>query len=204
VDERRLEALRQAIAARFPGKETLAVSARNGTNLDAWLARITGPEPASRAAMEVDYQVYAEGEALLGWLNGTVQLAAAHAFHADRFLNQLAREIQQRLQAQSAEVAHLKMTLSPDGGLGGIGMVNLVRNDFVPELTMALEEPLRSGQLIVNLRAEAAPEALGTALREALAATASKFPALRATIGHLEHFRPGKPTPTHRLSGAME
>jgi G3E family GTPase len=198
VDERRLESLRCAIAARFPGKEILAVSARIGTNLDAWFARITNSEQAARTAMDIDYQVYAQGEALLGWLNCTVQLVAKKPFDADRFLDALAREIQKRL--QKSEVAHLKMTLSPDGGLGEIGVVNLVRNDFVPELAMALDEPVESGQLIVNLRAEAAPDALGAAVREALAATARKFPTLQATLDHLEHFRPGKPTPTHRFN----
>ncbi|MGA2662792.1 MAG: GTP-binding protein [Verrucomicrobiota bacterium] len=197
LDETRLGSLRQAIAARFPGKEILLVSARNGTNLDAWFARITSSEQVSRTAMEMDYQVYAEGEALLGWLNCTVQLAARKAFDGDKFLSGLAGEVQKRL--QKAEVAHLKMTLSPDSGLGEIGVVNLVRNDFVPELAMTLEEPVLSGQLIVNLRAEAAPDVLGTAVRQALAATARKFSTLRATLDHLEHFRPGKPTPTHRF-----
>ena len=199
LDERRLESLRQAIAARFPGKEILAVSARDGTNLDAWFARITSSEQVAQGAMEIDYQVYAQGEALLGWLNCTVQLAARKAFEADKFLVGLAREIRKRL--QKAEVAHLKMTLSPDGGLGEIGVVNLVRSDFVPELAMSLDEPVGSGQLNVNLRAEAAPDALGTAVREALAVTARKFPTLHATLDHLEHFRPGKPTPTHRFNG---
>ncbi len=199
VDEGRLDSLRQAIAARFPGKEILAVSARNGANLDGWFARITSSEQVARTAMEVDYQVYAEGEALLGWLNCTVQLAAEKAFDADKFLSELARDIQKRL--RGAEVAHLKMTLSPDAGLGEIGVVNLVRNDFVPELAFTLDEPVGSGQLIINLRAEAAPDVLGAAVRDALDATARTFSTLRTTLDHLEHFRPGKPTPTHRFAG---
>jgi hypothetical protein len=64
---------------------------------------------------------------------------------------------------------------------------------------MALEQPVASGRLIINLRAEAAPDVLGTAVREALAAAAEKFATLKATLDHLEHFRPGKPTPTHRF-----
>jgi len=199
VDAARLESLRQAIAAEFPRPEILAVSARQGTNLDGWFARITHEEQAARTAMAVDYETYAAGESLLGWLNGTVQLSARQAFDADQFLKQLAGEVQKRLQAQQAEVAHLKMTLSPEAGLGDIAVVNLVRNDFVPELSLLLEEPVAGGQLIVNLRAEAAPEVLGTTVREALAATAAGFPTLQATLEHLEHFRPGKPTPTHRF-----
>ena len=89
--------------------------------------------------MAVDYTVYADGEALLGWLNCTVQLAAAEAFDGNNFLRELAGQMQQRLRAGKAEVAHLKMTLSPDSGQWDIGVVNLVRNDFVPELSMALD-----------------------------------------------------------------
>jgi len=200
LDGPRLESLRQAIAAKFPGKEILAVSAREGTNLDAWFARITSTEQVARTAMKVDYQVYADGEALLGWLNCTVQVKARRAFEADGFLKEVAGAIQKRLKASKAEVAHLKMTLSPDGSVTGeIAAVNLVRNDFVPELSYHLEEPVTGGQLIINLRAEAAPDVLGTAVREGLAAAAKKFPTLEATLDHLEHFRPGKPTPTHRM-----
>ncbi len=203
VDEPRLQALRQAIAAQFPGKEILVVSARSGTNLDAWFARITSDEQTAGKAMPVDYQVYAEGEALLGWLNCTVQLAATKAFDSEKFLKRLAREVQERLQAEQAEVAHLKMTLSPTACLlGEIAVVNLVRNDFIPELSLQLEGPVQNGQLIINLRAEAAPDVLGTIVREAVAASAKAFPTLQATLDHLEHFRPGKPTPTHRFKNA--
>jgi len=200
LDEARLDALRQAIAAKYPKQEILAVSARTGTKLDEWFNRITSAEQSARTAMDVDYQVYADGEALLGWLNCTVQLSSTKPFDSEEFLKQLAGAIQRRLQARKAEVAHLKMTLSPDASMAGeIAAVNLVRSDFVPELSYHLEEPVKSGQLIINLRAEAAPDVLGTTVREGLAVAARKFTDLTATLDHLEHFRPGKPTPTHRI-----
>ena len=203
LDEARLDSLRKAIAAKFPRKRIMAVSSRKGTNLDEWFARITSGEQAGGKAMDVDYQVYADGEALLGWLNSTVQISAKRPFDSEKFLNQLAGEVQKRLQAQKAEIAHLKMTLSPDGSLlGEIAAANLVRNDFVPELSLKLDSPVESGQLIINLRAEAAPDLLGTVVRDAVAATEEAFPTMKATLEHLEHFRPGKPSPTHRFKTA--
>ncbi len=202
LDAARLESLRAAIVAKFPRKEVLAVSSREGTNLDQWFGKITSEEQAGGRAMEIDYSVYADGEALLGWLNCTVQLAATKTFDGDAFLSELAAEIQNRLRTAKAEIAHLKMTLSPDVGLGEIGVINLVRNDFVPELSMRLEEPVESGQLIINLRAEAAPNVLATAVRDGLAAAATGFAGLKTTVDHMEHFRPGKPTPTHRFKRA--
>lgn len=204
LDSARIEALRNAIGAAYPGKEILVVSTRDELNLEPWFSKITSSEQTAQAAMEVDYETYAEGEALLGWLNCTVQVATSGGFDSDSFLKRLAGEIQQRLQAQNAEIAHLKMTLSPDGGLGDIAAVNLIRNDFVPELSMHLETPVESGQLIINLRAEAAPDLLGTAVRESLAATSASFHGMLATLDHLEHFRPGKPNPTHRFANATE
>ena len=90
------------------------------------------------------------------------------------------------------------MTLSPESALGDIAVINLVRNDFVPELSLNLESPLRQGQLIINLRAETAPDVLDSVVRNALATSSQQFPTLDATVDHLEHFRPGRPTPTYR------
>jgi G3E family GTPase len=198
LEAARLEALRAALAAKFPRKEIMAASARSGANLDAWFARLTSETQAARQTMEVDYDLYADGEALMGWLNCTVRLAAERLFDADDLLQQLAGEIQRRLQAQQAEIAHLKMTFSADGGADRVAVANLVRNDFVPELSLRLGEPVNSGELIVNLRAEAAPDALAATVHASVPAVAAKFPTLRATLDHLEHFRPGRPNPTHR------
>ena len=203
LDGPRLDSLRAAIAGRFPGKEVLAVSARVGTNLETWFEKIIGQQQGSGTAMLVDYATYADGEALLGWLNCTVQLTTARVLDGDKFLLELAGELQRRLRAANAEVAHLKMTLAPDPGIGRIGVANLVRNDFVPELSLKLGEPMMGGQLIINLRAEAAPAVLGAVVREALDGAAGKFRTLKATQDHLEHFRPGKPSPTHRFTRAL-
>ena len=194
-----LAALIEKLTTEFPNAEVLQISARNGEGLKDWFARITDAEQIARAVMEVDYELYAEGEALLGWLNATVQLNSADPFEAQPVLQQFATDIQAQLTEQSSEIAHLKITLSPDAELASLGgqvaIINLVRNDFVPELSADLDAPIDSAQLIINLRAEADPKTLKTALETALA-NAPKT--LTATLDHLEHFRPGKPEPTHR------
>ncbi|HMJ92381.1 MAG TPA: GTP-binding protein [Candidatus Acidoferrum sp.] len=200
LTDAQISTLRGAITEKYPGKEVIAASPRAGKNLDVWFSRIMDAKQSARTAMKVDYKIYADGEALLGWLNCTVQIKAKKSFNSTRLLTEIAGEIQKRLKATKSEVAHMKMTLSPDGSLSGeIAGINVVRNDLVPELSFELDAPVSSGQLIINLRAEAAPDALGTAVREGLAAATKKFPTLTATMDHLEHFRPGKPTPTHRI-----
>ena len=195
----RAEELRAALAGQFPRATIFAASAREGTHLDAWFSALERGEQSGAPAMKVDYDVYAEGEALLGWLNATVQLSATTPFDAEHALTELARGIQDRLRARTAEIAHLKMTYSPEEALAGeIAAVNLVRNDFVPELSLKLADRSQRGQLIINLRAENAPEVLAETVRQALAALPSVVPTLKAQLEHLEHFRPRRPTPTHR------
>jgi G3E family GTPase len=199
LDEEKMRELKSVIAREFPNAEVLSASVRTGEGVDEWFAKIGNREQVERRTMAVDYTVYAEGEALLGWLNATVACRPAVEFDANVFLRAFASEMQRRLQLSGAEIAHLKMTFSPDAGLGDIAVVNLVRSDFVPELAIRLEQPASAGQVIVNLRAEAAPELLSSVLREALPVAAAEVDGLHAELEHLEFFKPGKPVPTHRV-----
>jgi G3E family GTPase len=201
LDENRLAALRTTIALHYPLAQIRTVSVRENIGVAEWFSEIVDAEQLPRTAMEVDYEIYADGEALLGWLNATVQLSASEPFASDALLKQFATGIQTRL--GGAEIAHLKMTLSPESGLGDIAVINLVRSDFVPELSLTLEEPIASGQLIVNLRAETDPETMRTAVCEAIAALPHAATGLHAHLDHIEFFRPGKPQPTHRDALAL-
>jgi hypothetical protein len=101
----------------------------------------------------------------------------------------------------SGEIAHLKMTLSPDQALAGeVAALSVVRSDIVPELTLKLDEPIAGGQIVVNCRAEADPALLKAALESSLERLSAEFPAAQLRLDHIEHFRPGRPQPTHRLT----
>jgi len=200
VSATQLDELRGALRKEFKEAEVIEVSARNGTGLDGWFGRIATGEQSARPAMAVDYELYAEGEALLGWLNATVQLRAGAPFDGNSVLKDFAAAMQQHLARQGAEIAHLKMTLDPEGGIGDLAVINLVRNDYVAELSQELQDPLQAGQLIVNVRAEVMPEALKAALEESVRNCASTNAGVSATLEHLEFFRPGKPQPTHRIA----
>ena len=199
LDALQLDRLRLRLAEQFPRAKVLAVSARTGAGLDDWFNQITATEQVARVAMDVDYEVYAEGEALLGWLNATVILSNQKSFDGNQVIRDLANTMSRLLADAGAEVAHLKMTLEPeDAGLGDLAVINLVRNDFVPELSQELSDWLDAGKLILNCRAEASPDVLHAALTQALTETGKQHPHHFLRLEHLEHFRPGKPQPTHR------
>ncbi len=149
--------------------------------------------------MDVNYEVYAQGEALLGWLNSTLSLTSIETFDPNELVRCFGGFMRDRLASTGAEVAHLKMTFSPESGLGGMVAMNLVRNDYVSELTQEMEDWVLGGELVVNLRAEAGPETLEAALDDGLRTLREGQPGLAIRTVHREAFRPGKPTPTHRF-----
>ena len=202
VTPEELAELRTALMNEFAPGQIFEVSARTGSGVSEWFAAVTDHEQTARRIMEVDYDTYADGEALLGWLNATVTIAAPEPFDAADLMGNIARTTQAELERQSAEIAHFKMTFSPDEGFAETAVMNLVRNDLVAELSQELDAPATAGQLIVNLRAESDPSVLATAVRHGIEGLAEAFPGITAGIEHLEHFKPGRPTPTHRLTVA--
>lgn len=196
----RVRKLEEALRSAFPKAAILTVSARQGTGLESWFERIAGAGRWDVPAPEVDYEIYAGGESLLGWFNATIRLTGPTHFDGNALLGELAEEIHGTLAAEAIEIAHLKMTLMPGEDGGDIGVVNLVSTDRKAELAHSLREPLQGGELIINLRAESDPETLDRVVTRALGRAAGSSRGLNVVTEHAECFRPAKPSPTYRMA----
>jgi len=192
-----LEALRAEIARRYPQAGVHVISARDGTGVEELLALLLAGESSPLSVMDVDYARYGVGEAMLSWLNGAMDLSGDE-FDGNALLLHLAQAIQTRLAQGGAEVAHLKMVLSPSGEPYELAACNLVRQDAHPELSHTLADPLDDATLLINCRAAGDPEVLRDAVNAALQETAGCF-SVSVTPGPLEYFKPGQPKPEHRV-----
>jgi len=195
--------LRQAIVREFPAARLFELSAREGIGVEAWCEAMLSDCSAAAAIADLDYDRYADGEALLGWLNADIRLAAQEAeqggeFDGNDLLLELLMTIRGELAATGFEIAHLKATLSVEGDDYELAAANLVRTDDAPTLSHRLAEPIDIGRLLLNLRAEADPDLLKQAIHRSLQTLTDRCD---VTVSHLEHFRPGRPVPTHRLTG---
>lgn len=204
VREAELAELIDALAREFPGTPVVTVSAREDLGLVPWFEDMLESEMDVSRFMEVDYQRYGEGEALLGWLNCTVEIEhpGGEEFDGNGLLLDLASRLRDRMLDKGIEIAHLKMTLNPTGEPFEIAAVNLVRSDGEPELSHRLADPIESGELLLNMRCESDPGVLDEATREALQAVLGGQAGLVYRETHREHFRPSPPQPTHRHSAA--
>jgi Ni2+-binding GTPase involved in maturation of urease and hydrogenase len=201
IDEGRLDRLRRELMARLPDAEVLAISARKGTGVADWFERIFATELGLVASPDVDYDVYADGEARLGWVNATLHVTSDGMTDGNELLMALATAIQRPLAAGDVEIAHCKMTLTAEGLGGDMAALNLVGSDAVPELSHRLADPLTAGELLLNLRAEASPDRLQAVVEEGIV-EAARATGVRFRTVHTEAFSPPRPKPTYRMATA--
>ena len=63
----------------FPQRAIDELSAQTGDGIDAWMDQVLAGSEAGSHAVDVDYDRYAEGEAVLGWLNAVIHLESTAA-----------------------------------------------------------------------------------------------------------------------------
>ncbi|MCH8924377.1 MAG: cobalamin biosynthesis protein P47K, partial [Planctomycetes bacterium] len=174
-----LDELIALVGERFPDKEVLAISARDGTNFDALREAVGRTQAEHHKMMPVDYDIYAEGEAELGWLNCSVEYsqpedrtAAGGEFSLDELLVDFVQRLGRTLADDGAEVAHLKIF----GQAGSDpAIANLTSSDGPAELSLASEIHTDTAQLVVNARVAVDPEILAQVVEAEAARLAEDY-----------------------------
>ena len=189
-----LAELLAAARAAFPGKPVYAISALTGEGVAEWLESLLGDAPAGTHIPAVDYDIYAEGEAVLGWLNAAATVTAPAATDWPAYARAVLDAIRQAAQARGAEIAHVKLTLTAPGGQLA---ANLTATTGTPVIRGDVPGAPTEVALVLNARVEMAPDALRDLVEEVLRATADGKTLRIATLRTLS---PGRPTPTHRYT----
>ncbi len=189
--------LTRLLSEQYSNIPVIRMSAKSGVGFEALCDFLDQQGSFGQRLMEVDYDIYAEGEAELGWLNCQAKLTSNEPFALDDFLMQLLGRLHKELVAMNAEVAHLKVIGIAEGVYA---VSNLVSNTDQPVLSLPSAWKGTDADLVVNARVAVSPEQLEALVRSTLTAQAA---AVNATIDirSLQSFRPGRPVPTHRLDG---
>lgn len=187
--------LTQLLERDFSGTPILRLSAKTGEGFAALLETLDQRGRFGSRRMDVDYDIYAAGEAELGWLNSSLKIAAAEPFNLDAFLLDLVQTLQQSLAKQDCETAHLKTIGLADGVYA---VANLISSFSAPELSLSSRAKVREAQVIVNARVAMPPDALQQQVTAALEQVSQKYHTT-LTLQQTQSFQPGRPVPTHRI-----
>jgi G3E family GTPase len=192
-----VERLTGLIRDRFPGKEVLATSARTGAGFEALTKALDRPETPRLRTPDMDYDVYAEGEAELGWLNCTIKLSAPEGatFELTAIVHEYVGRLAEACRQAGAEPAHLKVMATAEDDSA---IANWVASDVPPELSLSSGVSASAAELTVNARVAIAPETLSDLVRDT-ARDLAAAKGLEQSVCDLQSFRPGRPMPTHRM-----
>jgi Ni2+-binding GTPase involved in maturation of urease and hydrogenase len=186
----------ERLQARHPNAEVLSLSAKTGDGMAGWLARCITGTSAIEQALELDYGLYAEAEACLGWLNATGTLTAEQQFAPSDWLVATLGTLEQRFAEQGAEVAHVKLHMhTPTGAIKA--SLTQAGQPISWDLRMG-SAPVNRARFILNARVNTDPRTLEAIVRQTIAAAGAR-PALRSELTFLECFSPLPPQPTYRL-----
>lgn len=193
-----LRELTDLLEAQYPHIPRLAISAKTGAGFEAYFEFLSQEGDFGRKLLDVDYDVYAEGEAELGWLNSAQTLRSNTPVSLDAILLGLVEQLRRRLDGAGYEAAHLKAIGLSDGVYG---VANLVSTGVPVEVSLQSRADVTECHLVINARAACDPEILTDFVQQALAHVGSQF-GLTIDSAHVQSFRPGRPVPTHRLQPA--
>ena len=184
------------LRSRFPSKRVLAVSAREGEGMEAWLELVlTGRPGASSVLGEIDYDRYAHAEAVLGWLNAAVRISGSKPFNPAGMLEKVILRIRDSLRPRNAGIGHLKLAMTSRGrSIWG----NLTQLSGEPSLGGPSMADLLSATLLVNARVQLEPAELESIVRTAVADAAAEMGS-DAEFIDLECFSPSYPNPPYLM-----
>lgn len=176
------------------GKPVWSLSSVDGTGIDRWCSSILGEESAGDNALsEIDYDLYANGEAELGWLNASFQIDGKT--DGRPFVASVLEAFKARCIKEEAEIAHIKIEVA-SGGMFVFG--NLTSNVEAPAVSGG--GTLSSPVLKLNARVRIDPERLGAMAVNCLNDCAEEL-GLKARVSLIQSFKPGYPRPPYRMAG---
>jgi G3E family GTPase len=198
LDAATLTELTDLVRAAFPGTPLLRLSAKTGQGFEALTELLDQRGSFGRKILDIDYDIYAEGEAELGWLNSSIHVRSDKPLSLDDLLLDVIGRLHEALGRHDGEVAHLKAI-----GLSDVsfGVANLVSSQNRPELSLPSRGQVQELDLIVNARVALDPDVIAEQVRQTVTAACAARGAA-AEFHTMQSFRPGRPQPTHRYAAA--
>ena len=177
---------------------TRYLSAATGAGVEAWLDEILfGHLASGRKILDIDYHRYAQAEAALAWLNGSVAQTLDRPVSPANLIGPLLDSLDAALTAAGLRIVHLKLS---DNSPSGYLKASVIANAAEPLVQGMLDaSPAAFHELLLNVRAEGDPQLLRRIVEEHLRALGGTM-----ETRNMQCFRPAPPNPEHRFARAVD
>jgi len=178
----------------YPDKIILHQNSLLEADIKNWLDAILAFKASStRKSLDLDYDLYGEGEAQLAWLDKKISI---HSFNhnAIQIAERIAREIHDAILQRQLSIGHLKFFLESNKWKKKLS-ATMSHNDFNP---VTLDEPSDYCYMLINARVQTEPSILRELAYRVIQETMKEF-SCKIIIEKSSSFVPNYPRPTHRF-----
>lgn len=189
--------LEKEVKRAFPASKVMSASSLNGDGINEWIEDVSSRIDAGTKLLDIDYDKYAHGEAVLGWLNGTVLLSGPST-DWDNFFKSLLDNLSEKLVAESLPIGHVKL-------IAENGKQSICANITGDVSTLQFRGSAGIGErlkLIINARVETLPEHLDEIVRKTLIESIGDRYDNEVTAW--KYLQPGRPNPTYRFTEVVK
>ncbi|TJX13940.1 cobalamin synthesis protein P47K [Tissierella creatinini] len=198
LSEGEASSLKKQAELEWPDASVFLLSGKSGLGLDDWLSRVLVDNYAGGRILEIDYDVYAEGEAVLGWLNRTSVLGSEKADWND-FADRLLHSLAGKFDKEKAAVGHVKLFLEKEDEND-----YLIGNMTGGEDTISRRGSLKNAgtvKMTLNARVQMDPDKLEGLVNEEISRICGDD--ILELLQESRCLSPGRPNPTYRYNEVM-
>ncbi|MCQ2224017.1 MAG: cobalamin synthesis protein P47K, partial [Bacteroidaceae bacterium] len=177
----------------FPTAKVMAISSAAGVGVDEWLQEVSSRTEAGKTLLDIDYDRYAHGEAVLGWLNGTLHLEG-EGICWDDVLKDIMSRLTSAITSESLRVGHVKLIMECGKDYAVTNLTGADNQTTLRGKAGVADE----AKLIINARVETSPEHLDQLVRNVLIDSLPDN--CQEEVLAWRYLQPGRPNPTHRFN----
>lgn len=191
IDNETLQEIKQIMNEKYGNKLLLYQNTLDPISLQQWLDVLDHQLIEMPRSLQIDYEVYGQGEAKLAWHDQVIEIYSPD-YNPDQSAVDLMKMLYQKIRLNKYPVGHLKFLLN------GEKKISFTYHPEEKLLDTFESKKNNSATLLINARVQTSPERLSQIMSEAIKETEIKSNC-KIVLKTIASFQPGFPKPTYRI-----
>jgi|ERR1022692_1926473 G3E family GTPase len=189
VNEEQLAEIKQMMQEKYGSKILLFQNSQDEDCIKHWLRTLDDDQSSpTLQSLNIDYDIYAAGEASLAWLDEELEIFSADN-NALKQAEDLINNIYKKINEQNIAIGHLKFLINQEIKIS-------FASNTQPRVAIKID-PAASAVLLINIRAQTEPEMVVQLIAGAVGEIEIQY-GCKIIVSSQSAFQPGYPRPTYR------
>ncbi len=197
VTEEELQKVKQLVGEKYSDRIILYQNSLNEESINTWVLALDN-YPANRMkSLNIDYDIYAEGEAKLAWFDQELEVYTTEN-NSLTVIGALINSIYKKVTDRRFPIGHLKFLVNGTKKISFTSGMEQEASLSIPAIGTNGTLLKNPATLLVNLRVQTSPVQVEELVREAITESEMHYNCKIIVIS-LNSFQPGYPKPVHRF-----